>query len=45
MAEKALHFGDMESYEKIRETVRPEEAKALGRKVKGFSDEEWDKGQ
>lgn len=43
MAEKALHFGDMESYEKIREAVRPNKAKALGRKVKGFSDEEWDK--
>lgn len=41
MARKAGYFGDDETYNKILSTNTPEEAKKLGRQVKGFVDEEW----
>ena len=41
MARKAGYFGDDETYSKILSTNTPEEAKKLGRQVKGFVDEEW----
>lgn len=40
---KAKHFGDMEVADKILKSESPKEAKALGRKVTGFSEEEWEK--
>ncbi len=43
MAEKARFFHDFESEKKIMETDSPKEQKALGRKVKGFDAEEWNK--
>jgi len=41
MAEKARVFGDEQSRLKIIEATSPNEAKALGRKVRGFSEELW----
>jgi ribA/ribD-fused uncharacterized protein len=41
MTAKALLFGDAEMAEKIRAAPHPQEAKALGRKVRGFSEERW----
>ena len=41
MASKAQCFFDEESYLQIRKTTTPEEAKKLGRKVKGFNDSVW----
>jgi len=43
MAMKADTFGDKESLKKIMATEDPREQKALGRKVKGFKPETWDK--
>lgn len=43
MAQKALHFGDNETFEKILKAKTPKEAKILGRQVKGYVDEEWAK--
>lgn len=40
---KALQFGDKESAEKIMKEKNPREQKALGRKIKGFIPEEWNK--
>lgn len=40
---KARHFGDEEMAEKIEKTTNPREVKKLGRQVKGFVAEEWDK--
>lgn len=42
MAKKALLFGDLESYERVMETVLPAECKALGRLMKGFNGALWD---
>lgn len=42
MYRKATTFGDMETAQQIRETTKAEDAKKLGRKVKGFNDETWD---
>ncbi|TVY93690.1 hypothetical protein LAWI1_G004553, partial [Lachnellula willkommii] len=39
---KALVFQDFESMEQIKAALTPEEDYALGRKIKGFSDERWD---
>lgn len=41
MAEKAKLFGDDKSFEKIVNCNTPKEAKAIGRKVKGFNDSTW----
>lgn len=43
MWEKALYFDDEESAEEILKTSSPSEAKKLGRKVKGFDTDEWNK--
>lgn len=43
MYHKALFFGDHECAEKILSTNKPSEQKALGRTVKGFNKESWDK--
>lgn len=42
MYHKAIRFGDLESAEKIISSKTPKEAKALGRKVKGFDQKEWE---
>jgi len=41
MARKASYFGDKETYNEILNANTPEEAKKLGRKVKGYNDYEW----
>lgn len=41
MTAKALLFGDAEMAEKIPAAPHPREAKALGRKVRGFVEERW----
>jgi ribA/ribD-fused uncharacterized protein len=38
---KATYFDDYETADKILEAKTPKEAKALGRKVKGFDEKEW----
>lgn len=43
MAAKALLFNDVETYEKIMFANSPGEQKGLGRTVKGFNKEEWEK--
>jgi ribA/ribD-fused uncharacterized protein len=43
MYKKALMFGDFEIAEKIMATSSPREQKALGRKVKGFDKNRWEK--
>jgi len=43
MWEKADFFGDEEIANEILKTSNPKDAKDLGRKVKGYSDEEWAK--
>jgi ribA/ribD-fused uncharacterized protein len=43
MAVKALYFNDWDSFVKIMATSSPEEQKDLGRAVKGYNDEEWNK--
>lgn len=42
MAEKARLFGDNEMLEKILAAPGPNEAKSLGRKVKGFDQQKWE---
>lgn len=44
MYQKAIFFKDYETAEKIKQCIRPEEAKRLGRKVKNFDNEAWEKG-
>ncbi len=41
MWRKATLFNDLETAQRIMETISPEEAKRLGRQVKNFSEEEW----
>ena len=41
MAQKALLFDNMNLYNKIMNTEKPAEAKALGREVIGFKEEVW----
>jgi ribA/ribD-fused uncharacterized protein len=41
MAQKALLFNDIKSYEAIMKTTSPREQKALGRKVKNFETDKW----
>ena len=43
MWKKAITFNDKEIANQIWYTPDPKEAKKLGRKIKGFSDEVWDK--
>lgn len=43
MAGKAYLFNDMESFRKILQTPNPRSVKRLGRKVKNFIPEIWDK--
>ena len=42
MYHKAILFEDSEIAEKIMETQKPAQIKALGRKVKGFDGKKWD---
>lgn len=41
MAKKALLFGDEEVFNKIIQSNKPGEAKALGREVRNYSEERW----
>lgn len=41
MYEKALYFRDKETADLIMKAETPKEAKALGRKVRGFDSEKW----
>lgn len=43
MAGKAMLFNDIESFNKILNKPNPKTVKALGRKVKNFDPELWDK--
>lgn len=43
MAQKALLFGDKEIFDKIRRSKSPGEAKELGRQVKNFEEDIWNK--
>ena len=43
MSKKALLFEDKETYQKIMNSSIPEEYKNLGRNIKNFSKEKWDK--
>jgi len=43
MGQKAIHFDDMESFERILMENHPKTIKALGRQVKNFDEKEWDK--
>ena len=43
MYQKAVYFEDLEIAEEILTRTRPKDQKALGRKVKGFVQEEWEK--
>ncbi|AEF84426.1 conserved hypothetical protein [Treponema primitia ZAS-2] len=45
MAQKALLFNDKETFEKILSTINPKEMKALGRQVKNFNANAWDKAK
>ena len=42
MAQKALMFGDQETFEKVMKTKSPKEQKALGRLVKNFDKDVWE---
>ena len=41
--EKAQHFGDKKTAEMILKSKNPRMQKFLGRQVRGYSDQEWDK--
>jgi len=43
MHQKALFFGDEETASQIMRTDRPDEQKALGRQVKNFNSDRWQK--
>lgn len=43
MAQKAAVFGDIQSHSAILASPSPREQKALGRRVRGFNQEIWDK--
>lgn len=43
MAQKALLFNDIKTYDKIMSLSNPHKIKALGRLVKNFDQEMWDK--
>lgn len=42
MAQKALLFGDLKTFDRILRAETPDEFKSLGRKAKGFDAEEWE---
>jgi ribA/ribD-fused uncharacterized protein len=42
MAQKALLFGDTESFKKILESTNAREMKQLGQKVRNFDQQTWD---
>lgn len=43
MAQKALLFGDRQTFSQIMQSTNPAEMKALGRMVKPFDNDEWKK--
>ena len=43
MWQKAMYFGDVVIADAILNAEEPKEAKALGRRVRGYDDKEWDK--
>jgi ribA/ribD-fused uncharacterized protein len=43
MSQKALMFKDSHTYRKIMKTNKPQEQKELGRSVKGFNEQIWNK--
>lgn len=43
MYHKALTFGDEKIAQRVLDTTDPRDHKALGKKVSGFTDHEWDK--
>lgn len=43
MAEKAMMFGDMDTYKKIMGAINPADQQKYGREVKNFNEEEWNK--
>ncbi|WP_229217079.1 NADAR family protein [Dyadobacter luteus] len=43
MAQKAMLFGDLDTYDRILNARTPAEAKDLGRKVKNFDEDVWNK--
>lgn len=43
MAQKALLFRDFTTYQEIMDTSSPEKQKALGRKVKDFKKDKWER--
>ena len=43
MAQKAVLFGDRETCERIMASDQAREIKALGREIRGFDQEKWDK--
>lgn len=43
MMEKAKVFNDIKIYEAMKKTDFPNNVKALGKKVRGFNEAEWDK--
>lgn len=43
MSQKALLFEDKDIYEKIMQSNSPKEYKALGRKIKNFNEDIWNK--
>lgn len=43
MAQKAKFFNDEETYDLILKAETPKEAKSLGRSVKNYDDEKWEK--
>lgn len=45
MYEKAMLFADLDIAKQITEVFHPQEAKMLGRKVKGFNNELWEKSR
>ena len=45
MSQKAAVFGDKETFKKIMSAKHPKEYKALGRQIKNFKQETWDKAK
>ena len=43
MAQKARLFGDTETHEQIMSVSSPKQVKALGRKVRGYNQSEWER--
>ena len=45
MAQKALLFGDEESYNKVINTPNPKDVKSIGRQIKNYDDAIWNKSK